>query len=121
MEILTGTTAADPRPSEARVLVQRVSAWLFVRVELRGEDAAVHSGVRDACVARLDLGTGALTAFVVVDLVGALLETEPLLRVTRDGVGLDVIDADSRRAGERLLRWRIELERFRPQLGEASP
>jgi hypothetical protein len=54
-------------------------------------------------------------------MVGALVATEPLLRLTHDGVRLDVSDASSRRVGERVIRWRIDLERFSPQLWEASP
>jgi hypothetical protein len=112
---------ATPGSSEAGALVRRISAWPFVRVELRGEDAAVHSGVRDTFIARLDLGTGALTVFVLADLVRSLVASEPLVRATRDGVRLAVRDPSSREAGERLIRWRIDLERFSPQLREASP
>jgi hypothetical protein len=110
-----------PAVDEARVLVRRVSLWPSVRVALRGDAAAVYSGVRESFVARIDLGTGALTVFVVTDLVAALVATEPLLALTRDGVRVEVRDVPTRKAGERLLRWRIDLERFSPQLREASP
>jgi hypothetical protein len=114
-------SAAPPAPSEARVLVRRVSLWPSVRVEVRGDDAAVYSGARDTFVARIGLATSTLTVFVVADMTRTLIATEPLLRPTRDGVRLDVHDADSRKAGERLIRWRIDLERFGPQWREASP
>jgi hypothetical protein len=112
---------ARPALSEARVLVRRVSRWPSVRVELRGDDAAVYSGPGAIHVAQIRLGTGAMTVFVVLDLARSLLVTEPLVRATSDGVGLDVRDADSLRAGERLIRWRIDLERFGPQWRAASP
>jgi hypothetical protein len=115
-------TPPEPeKTSEAAVLAHRISAWPFVRLEQRGDHAVIHSGVRDTFIARLELGTGALTACVDAELVTTLVASEPLLRVTRDGVRVDVVDADSRQAAERLLRWRIDLERFAPQLGEASP
>jgi hypothetical protein len=90
-------------------------------VDRRHGDAALRSGLRDGPIARLNLRTGALTVFVNADMVRSLVETQPMLRLTRDGVRLDVIDAESRRTGERLIRWRIGLERFGPQMREASP
>jgi hypothetical protein len=116
-----GAASAARQLSEARVLVRRISLWPFVRVDLQGDDVAVHSGVRDTLIAKLNLVTGALTAFVIADTANSLIEEEPLLRATRDGVRLDVTDAHSRMTGERLIRWRIDLERFGAQLGEASP
>jgi hypothetical protein len=106
--------------SEAHELVRRVSRWPSVRVESNGLEAAVHSNPGGTLVARLNLLTGALTGFAVGDM-GSLLATESLLRVTRDGVHLDVVDPDSREAGERLIRWLVDLQRFGPQFGEASP
>jgi hypothetical protein len=53
--------------------------------------------------------------------VGLLLADRPQLRGTHDGVSVHVTDVDSRRAAEALLRWRIELERFAPQLRNAAP
>jgi hypothetical protein len=110
-----------PTPSEARVLVRRVSLWPSVRVELRGDEATVYSGPGAVPVARVRLGTGAMTVFVIIDLARSLLVTEPLAQATRDGVRLDVRDANSLQAGERLIRWRIDLERFGPQWRAASP
>ncbi|HWI74991.1 MAG TPA: hypothetical protein VNT55_23720 [Baekduia sp.] len=107
--------------ASAPELIRRVRQWPFLRVDLRGDDAALHSGLRDALVARLDLLTGALTVFVAADLARPLVATEPLLRLGRGGVDLAVVDDDSRRAAERLIRWRIDLERFGVQLREASP
>jgi hypothetical protein len=110
-----------PTLSQARVLVRRVSLWPSVRVELRGDDAALYSRAGDTFVAQVGLATGALTVFVIADLAHSVVLVEPLARVTRDGVGLDVRDADSLQAGERLIRWRIDLERSGPQWREASP
>jgi hypothetical protein len=110
-----------PQPSDAHELLRRVSLWPFVRVELRHEGADLHCGGRDTLIARLNLLTGALTAFVAADMGTALLNTQPLLRRTRDGAQIDVIDEDSCKAGERLIRWRTDLERFGAQLREASP
>jgi hypothetical protein len=107
--------------SEAHELVRRVSRWPSVRVESNGLEAAVHSNPGGARVARLNLLTGALTGFAVGDMESSLLATESRLRVTRDGVHLEVVDPDSREAGERLIRWLVDLQRFGPQLGEASP
>jgi hypothetical protein len=121
LEAMDITAPSRTELDEARMLVRRISAWPFVRVDLRGDAAAVRSGVRDTFIARLDLRTGALTVFVLADMVDRLVATEPLLRVTCDGVRLDVSDAATRRAGERVIRWRIDLERFSPQLREASP
>jgi hypothetical protein len=121
MTSITAPISLSPWPSEAEVLLRRVSRWPYVRVDLRGRDAAIYSGIPETCVARLDVETGALTVFVSAEDVTPLLETEPLLRVSREGVHLDVHDTGSRTAGERVLRWRIDLERFAPQLRAASP
>jgi hypothetical protein len=51
----------------------------------------------------------------------AILERDPLLRRTTDGVSVHVTDSESRTAAGTLLRWRIDLERFAPQLRDASP
>jgi hypothetical protein len=95
--------------------------WPFVRVDLQHDGAALHSGGRDTLIARLNLLTGALTVFVIADMGRSLVTTEPLLRLTRDGVQVEVVDEDSRKAGERLICWRTDLERFGAQLREASP
>ncbi|HMJ34911.1 MAG TPA: hypothetical protein VK501_13445 [Baekduia sp.] len=111
----------SPRLSDALELVRRVRMWPFVRVDLEADGAALHSGVRDTFIARLDLLTGGLTAFVAADMARSVVATEPLVRLTRHGVRIDVVDVDSRQAGERLIRWRIDLERFGVQFREASP
>jgi hypothetical protein len=107
--------------AEALELVRGVRQWPSARVEVQGACTTIHSGVRDLRIARLDLGTGGLTVFIDADLAGQLVRSEPRVRATRDGVRLDIHDADSRAAGERVLRWRIDLERFGPQLRDASP
>jgi hypothetical protein len=58
--------------------------------------------------------------------LGALLDDLDswlYLRVERatDCVTLRVRDTDSRTAAEALLRWRVDVERFGPQLRAASP
>jgi hypothetical protein len=120
-------TAPTTIPSQCRqldaahALLDRICTWPSVRVDVRGDDAEVHSGVCDTCIARLDLRTGALTAFVAADQASTIVEAEPLLRLTGDGVRLNVNSTGTRTTGERLMRWRIDLERFGPQLREASP
>ena len=115
------TVVPNPQRGEAHALVARVGLWPFVRVDVQGDHAALHSGGRDACIASLDLVTGALTAFVPTGLRDSLVRTEPLVRLARDGVRVDVVDAESIRTGERLIRWRLDLERFGGQLLDASP
>jgi hypothetical protein len=117
MTIINATTET----TTAWVLVRRIRSWPFVRIEQRGDRVAIRGGVRDTSLARLDLGSSTLTIFVVADLLPALVATEPLLRRTDDGVRLALSDATSLDTGERLLRWRVDLERFGPQLREASP
>ncbi|HEY6762153.1 MAG TPA: hypothetical protein VI318_21825 [Baekduia sp.] len=111
----------SPTLVEAVELVRRVRMWPFVRVTIEADSAALHSGVRDTFIARLDLRTGGLTAYVAGDQGRPLVAAEPLARSTRNGVRIEVVDAESRRAGERLIRWRIDLERFGVQFREASP
>jgi hypothetical protein len=110
-----------PATSDVQALVRRVSLVPSVRVELRAADATIYSGAHEVLVARAGLASGVLTVFVVADLARAVLGSEPLARATRDGVRLEVHDADSLEAGERLIRWRIGLERFGPQWRAASP
>lgn len=106
---------------DALALIGRVRRWPFARVEAQGACTTIHSGAGDAAIARLDLATGALEVFVAADLARLLARSEPHARATRDGVRLDVRDADSGAAGERVLRWRIDRVRFGPQLRDASP
>jgi hypothetical protein len=108
-------------PVEARTLLARISSWPSVRVDRRGDDAAVYSGVRNTRIARLNLRTGLLTAFVDADTGCAITAADPRLRLTPDGVRLNVSTTDSCMRGERLMRWRLDLERFDAQLREASP
>ena len=89
--------------SEAGRLLCDLGSWPFVRVERRGARAFLYGAVGGDRFGTLDLSTGALA----VDLDA--------------GVRLDVIDAASRRAAEALIRRRVDVERFMPQLREASP
>src|SRR4051812_24271261 len=54
------TPRPGPQLSEAHELLRRVSVWPFIRVDLQRDRAALHSGARDALIARLNLLTGAL-------------------------------------------------------------
>jgi hypothetical protein len=62
-----------------------------------------------------------LSVNVPPDAVGPRLASDPLLRRTTARVGVHVTDSESRTAAETLLRWRVGLERFAPQLRAASP
>jgi hypothetical protein len=124
LNAMTSTAAPIPlRPplTEAEALLRRVRIWPYVRVDVRGNQAAIYSGLPETCVASLNLETDALTVFVGAEEGTPLVEAEPLLRRTSEGVHLGVHDTGSRTAGERALRWRIDLERFGPQLRAASP
>jgi hypothetical protein len=55
------------------------------------------------------------------DMVGPLLHEHERLRRTNDGVGVQVADGAARRAAETLIRRRMELERYAPQMRNASP
>jgi hypothetical protein len=89
--------------TEARRLLRDLGSWPFLRIERRGPRALLYGAVAGDRFATLDLSTGALTV-------------DPDM-----GVGVDVVDAESRRAAEALIRRRVDLERFAPQLREASP
>jgi hypothetical protein len=75
----------------------------------------------DVLIGTLNLETRALTASIPRGMVSLLLANRPQMRATKDGVGVHVTDVENRRAAEALLRWRIELEWFAPQLRCASP
>jgi hypothetical protein len=115
------TAPTNPRQSDPRALLRGISVSPFVRVDLHGDHATVRTRVRDTRIARLNVETGALTVFAVVAMARSVVRTQPQLRLTRDGVSVHVSDPDSRTAAERLIRWRIDVERFGPQLHTASP
>jgi hypothetical protein len=100
-------------------LLHRLDSWPYLRVERQPGRAILR--VRDLVVGALNLATQVLSVDVPGDMLGRLLEAQPHLRETKDGVSVRITDVDSRAAAEALLRWRIELERFRPQLLVASP
>ena len=102
-------------------LLRRLEDWPFLRIERRGVRAVLYEGDRDQPIGTVDLCTGTLTLEVRTDLRGTLLERHPQLQLTRSGVRLDVTDAQRCVTAEDLVRWRIGLERFAPQLREASP
>jgi hypothetical protein len=104
---------------ELAKLLRRLDAWLYVHVERRTDRVTVH--VRDAMVGTLDLESRSVVVNVPRGMAGLLLEGHPQLRGTDDSVSVCVRDPDSRAAAEAALGWRIELERFGPQLRAASP
>ena len=89
--------------TEARRFLCDLRSWPWLRMERRGARAFLYGAVAGDLFGTLDLSTGALA----VDLDA--------------GVVVDVIDAESRRAAEALIRRRVDAERFAPQMREASP
>ena len=106
-------------PIDVEELCHRLDAWPYLRVERRTDRAILR--VRDVTVGTLHLSTHTLAVSVPPFRVSAVLQSYAKLRQTGDGVSLHVTDSDSRATAEALLRWRINLERFVPQLGVASP
>jgi hypothetical protein len=102
-------------------LIHRVRQWPFVRVEAHADRVVLHAAAADAPIAELDRATGELCAFVPADLRASLVRAEPLVSEADGGVAITLADEQSRRAGERVLRRRVDLERFGAQLREASP
>jgi hypothetical protein len=78
-------------------------SWPYVRIERRGARAFLYGVIAGDLFGSLDLGTGAMAV-------------DP-----DTGARVDVVDAESRRAAEALIRRRVDAERFAPQLREASP
>jgi hypothetical protein len=115
----TDTQVGSRQPGELGELLRRLDSWPYLRAELRGDRVTLR--VRNVVIGTLNIETRALTAHVPAGMVGLLLADRPQLRGTNDGVSVRVTDVDSRRAAEALLRWRIELERFAPQLRNAAP
>jgi hypothetical protein len=104
---------------EGEELLHHLDSWPYLHIE-RWTDCAILR-MRDLVVGTLNLVVHALSVNVSPDAVGPILERDPLLRRTADGVSVHVTDSESRTAAEALLRWRIDLERFAPQLRDASP
>ena len=102
-------------------LLAHLAAWPFLRIEQRGANAALYFSPRHQAIGTVDVRTGTLTVDVGRDAVGPLLERHPQLQVTGGGVRLDVTEAEAAPAAEALIRWRVDLERFAPQLRDASP
>lgn len=100
-------------------LLHRLDSWPYLHVERRPGCAILR--MRDLVVGALNLASQVLSVDVPGEMVGRLLEARPHLRETKDGVSVHISDVDSRAAAEALLRWRIEVERFGPQLLAASP
>jgi hypothetical protein len=108
-------------PDELGRLVRTLQCSPYFRVERRDDLVTLRSGVLDAAIGAVNLETGVLTVHVSPDVAGPLLEEHPRLRRTSDGVGVRVTNGATRRAAEVLIRWRMEVERYAPQLRNASP
>jgi hypothetical protein len=113
-------THADTQyPGEVEELLHHLDSWPYLHIERRTDCAILR--MHDLVVGTLNLVMHALSVNVPPDAVAPRLESAPLLRRTTDGVSVHVTDIESRTAAETLLRWRVDLERFAPQLGAASP
>jgi hypothetical protein len=110
-----------PPPDELAELVRTLQSSLYLRVEVQDGWVALRSGIREGAIGAVNLETGALTARVPRDMVGPLLREHRRLRRTSDGVGVRVTDRATCRAAEVLIRWRMEVERYAPQMRNASP
>lgn len=105
----------------AHDLLHRLRRWPFVRIVALGDRTVLHCGGADTPIAELHHPSGALSAFLPADVARALVRAEPRLHLTGRGARVVLVDDASHRVGERLLRARIDLERFGAQLREASP
>jgi hypothetical protein len=122
LEVAIRTSAGRTRPpGELGELLHRVDSWPFVRLELLGRCVTLHSGVRDRPIGVLNLDTLVLTVNVPPDMVSQLPKEHQQPGARKDNVSVRVTDAASRSAAEALIRWRIDLVRFAPQLRDASP
>jgi hypothetical protein len=100
-------------------LLHHLDSWPYLHIERRTDCAVLR--MHDLVVGTLNLVMDALSVDVPPVAVTATLASDPLLRRTADGVSVHVSDIESRTAAETLLRWRVDLERFAPQFGAASP
>jgi hypothetical protein len=98
----------------------RLEAWPFLRIERRGGAAVLYFCDGGRAIGTIDVRTGMLTVDVDPALVGPLLARDAQLHAAPGGVRLRAAGA-GRSAAEALLRWRIDLERYAPQLRDASP
>ena len=99
--------------------MHHLDSWPYVNIERRTDGAILR--MRDRVIGTLNLETHALLVNVPPDAVGPMLEGDPRLRRTTDGVSVHVTDIESRTAAEALVRRRVDLERFAWQLRAASP
>jgi hypothetical protein len=92
----------------------------FLRIEQRGPRAALYVRSAQKAIGAVDLRSGMVSVEVDRELVAPLLERHPQLQTTTGGVRLSATGAGAVHA-EALIRWRIDLELFAPQLRDASP
>jgi hypothetical protein len=118
-QLMHGTHADTQCPGELEELLHHLDSWPYLHIERRTDCAVLR--MHDLVVGTLNLVMDALSVDVPPVAVTATLASDPLLRRTADGVSVHVSDIESRTAAETLLRWRVDLERFAPQFGAASP
>jgi hypothetical protein len=107
-------------PAEPSRLLDRLDAWPFLRIEHRGAVATLYFCDGDQAIGTIDGRTGMLTVHADREVIAPLLERHPDLQASTCGVRVRATGAGYI-AAEALLRWRIDLERFAPQLRDASP
>ena len=103
-------TATTEYLSELDGLQHRLDSWPYIRMERRTDCVVLR--VRDLVVGTLNPVSGAVSVTVPRDAAS---------RGTAHGMSVRVTDGETRAAAEALLRWRVEIERFGPQLRASSP
>lgn len=104
---------------EVGELLEHLDSWPYLLVDRRTDRVILR--LRDLVIGTVNLVMPAVSVHVPPDAVGPMLERDPLRRPTTDGVSVHVTDSESRAAAEALVRWRVDLEVFGPQLHAASP
>jgi hypothetical protein len=118
----TGPLALEPlspQSGEVEELLHHLDSWPYLHIERQSDCAILR--MHDLVVGKLNLAMRAVSVNVPPDATGPRLASDPLVRRTTDGISVHVTDIESRTTAETLLRWRVDLERFAPQLGVASP
>jgi hypothetical protein len=115
----SSATPAISCPCELAELLRHLASSPYTHTEFQTH--GVNLRARDVAIGTLNFRTCTLSVSVPPDLVRPLLDANPRLGRTKDGVSLRAIDTDSVKAAEASLRWRIGLQRFAHQLRAASP
>jgi hypothetical protein len=106
-------------PGEFAELLRHLGSSPYVEIERSTGSVSFRANAR--VIGALNFRSRVLSVHIPSNMVPPLLDSHPQLVGANDGVRLRVIDTNSRAEAERLLRWRIELERFAPQRRVASP